>query len=343
MAKVRMAVVGAGFMGALHARTVAESDVAELAAVVDTRREAGERLAGAYGAQYVATVDEVCADASVDAAVVAVPDRAHEEPACRLLEAGKHVLLEKPMAHTLDAARRIARAAERSGSRLMVAHILRFDPRYAGAAEACASGRIGAPVHVSAGRFGLRQVGVRLAGTSSVCFYMGIHDVDAMQWVTGRAVRRVYARSVSRVMAAAGVPGEDAVFATCELEGGVIGQLHFGWSFPDTFPSGINARLEVVGEDGVIQLDVHDHGLHVLSGAGLEYPDGLHWPETNGRIAGDLAAEVAHFARAVAGGDEFVVGVEDAMRNVAVTDAILRSVAGGRPEDVERVEASAPA
>jgi predicted dehydrogenase len=67
-------------------------------------------------------------------------------------------------------------------------------------------------------------------------------------------------------------------------------------------------------------------------------PDGLHWPEANGRLIGDLAEEVGHFARAVAEDTPFLVPVEDALRAVAINDAILRSVASGQPEAVPAVE-----
>ena len=249
--RLRVAVVGAGYMGQLHARVLAESPLAQLAAIVDVNRESGEAIATGYGIPWFSTMDSICEDGTIDAAIVAVPDTAHEAPACQLLEAGKAVLLEKPMAHTLEAARRIGDVARSSQSRLMVGHLLRFDPRYAGAAACIAEGVIGQPLHVTARRFTLRQVGRRLAGRSSPCFYLGVHDIDAMQWVSGRKIRRVFARAVRSAPPGSTLPPtEDAIFATCELEDGMAGNLQFGWTLPDNSPSGINARLEVVGTLG---------------------------------------------------------------------------------------------
>ena len=322
--RLRVAVVGAGYMGRLHARVVAESELAQLAAIVDIDRESGQRTASDFGVAWSASVDPICDEDSIDVAIIAVPDTAHEEPACRLLAAGKGVLLEKPMAHTLQAARRIAQAASSSQSRLMVGHLLRFDPRYVGAAAAVADGVIGQPLHASARRFTLRQVGVRLAGTSSPCFYLGVHDVDAIQWVSGRHITGVFASG-----------GADAIFATCQLEGGLAGSLQFGWTLPDNSPSGIDARLEIVGTRGSIDVDTHDHGLRILGQESFSFPDGLHWPDVNGRITGDLVDEVNHFLRAVRDDDDFRVSVADAVRSVAVNDAILRSVKSSAFEIVE--------
>ena len=331
-------MIGAGYIGQLHARVVAESPLAQVAAIVDVNRESGEAIASRYGVPWFSTVDSVCEDGAIDAAIVAVPDTAHEEPTCQLLRAGKAVLLEKPMAHTLDAARRIGEAATSSQSRLMVGHLLRFDPRYAGAAARVAEGAIGRSLHITARRFTLSQVGRRLAGKSSPRFYLGVHDIDAMQWVSGRKIKRVFARAVSSTPPEANQPpAEDAIFATCELEDGIAGNLHFGWTLPDNSPSAIDARLEVVGTLGRVDVDTHDHGLSVLSQSALTLPDGLHWPEVNGRITGDLSEEVNHFVRGVCYDQNFLVTVDDALRNVAVNDAIMRSLQSNALEVVETV------
>src|SRR5690606_21256866 len=267
-----------------------------------------------------------------------VPDRAHVEPATTVLRAGRPVLVEKPMADTLEGARAIDRAAAEGGTSVMVGQILRFDPRYAGAAAAVAAGDIGEPIHVTAGRIASRDVGLRMNGTSSVLFYLGVHDVDAMQWVTGRRITRVYSRAVSKLMPAHGVQSEDAIFTVAELEDGTIGELFNGWTRRSDDPVGIDGRLEVMGTEGTVSVDVRDHGLRVYGGAGLATPDALHWPEVNARIRGDLAAEVRAFVAAVRDGAEFPVPTDAAMRNVAVNDAILRSVETGTPQDVELVD-----
>ena len=325
-------------MGQLHARVIAESPLAQLAAIVDVDPDVAERVASSFGVAWYPSVDSICEDRQVDATIVAVPDTAHEEPATRLLQAGKAVLLEKPMAHTLDAARRIAEVARSSQSRLMVGHILRFDPRYAGAAAQVAEGVVGEPLHVTAGRFTFRDVGTRMGGRSSPCFYLGIHDIDAMQWVTGRKITRLFARAVRTVVPnSSAPPADDAIFATCELEAGVVGNLQFGWTLPNNFPSGINARLEVVGTTGSVAIDTHDHGLRVVGATGMTLPDALHWPETNQRIGGDLADEVNHFVVSVCNDKEFLVPVADAVRNVAVNDAIFRSIKSNAPETVDLV------
>ncbi|AXK34471.1 gfo/Idh/MocA family oxidoreductase [Streptomyces armeniacus] len=330
-----LAVVGAGFMGSLHARTVAECDTAELAALVDLDETAGRRAAEEYGARWHRTVEDALEDPSIDAYIVALPDRLHVAATSTLLAAGKPVLLEKPMADTLDGARAIADAARRGGARLLVGQLLRFDPRYAQAAEAVRGGAAGDPVVAKAGRFAVRDIGTRTNGTSSVVFYLGIHDVDALQWVTGSRITRVYSRAVSRLMPSLGVDSEDAILSVVDFADGFVGQLFNGWVRPENSAFQIDGRLELIGTSGTVEVDVRDHGLQIGSSKGYALPDGNHWPDVNGRISGDLAAEVAHFVRALRRDEDFVISVDEAMSAVAVNDAILRSVGSGQAEDVE--------
>ena len=335
----RLAVVGAGFMGRLHARAIADSDVAELVAIVD-RDPATRAVAERYGVPLHDSIEPLAGGRDVDGFIVSLPDREHVETACELLEAGHAVLLEKPIADTLAGARRIAGAARRRGARLLVAHILRFDPRYARAAAAVAAGDLGDVVHLASGRLGVRDLGRRLAESSSVLFYLGVHDVDLVQWISGRRIVRVSSFAASRLMPSLGVDAEDVIVTNAELEDGVVAQLHAGWTLrPDT-PSPVNARTAVVCTEGALEIDVRDHGLRIHSNAGWQLPDALHWPETNGRITGDLSEQLRHFVAAVMHDEPFLMDVDEAVSTAAVNDAILRSVASGAVERVAQSEAA---
>jgi predicted dehydrogenase len=334
-----LVVVGAGFMGRLHAKAIATSDVAELVAIVD-HDPAAAAVADAYDVPLHGSVEALIGSRDVDGFVVSLPDREHVETACELLEAGHAVLLEKPIADTLAGARRIASAARGGGARLLVAHILRFDPRYHRAAVAIAAGELGDVIHLASGRLGVRELGRRLGQSSSVLFYLGVHDVDLVQWISGRRIVRVSSFAASRLMPSLGVDAEDVIVTNAELEDGVVAQLHAGWALRSDSPSPVNARTEVVCTDGTLEIDVRDHGLRVHSSAGWQLPDALHWPETNGRITGDLAEQLRHFVAAVMRDEPFLMDVADAVSTAAVNDAILRSVASGAVEPVDQTEAA---
>jgi predicted dehydrogenase len=321
-------------MGRLQAKAIVDSDLAALTAVVDVDPEA-RRLADAHGARYHRSIEALLDADDIDGFVVCLPDRAHVETACALLEAGHAVLLEKPMADTLKGALQIADACRRGNARLLVAHILRFDPRYAQAAAAVAEGRLGDVVHLSSGRLGVRDIGRRLDGSSSVLFYLGVHDVDLIQWISGKRIVRVSSLAASKVMPSLGVDSEDVIVTNAELEDGVVAQLYAGWTLRSDTPSPINARTTVVGSEGALEVDVRDHGLRMHTSAGWELPDGLHWPQVHGRTRGDLAEQLHHFVVAVTRGEPFQMDLADAVSTTAVNDAILRAVRTRRPEEVE--------
>lgn len=322
-------------MGRLHAKAIVDSDLATLAAVVDVDPGA-RRLADDHGASYHPSIEALLDGDDIDGFVVSLPDRAHVPTACALLEAGRAVLLEKPIADTLVGALDIAKASRRGNGRLLVAHLLRFDPRYSHAAAAVAAGRLGDVVHLSSGRLGVRDIGRRLDGSSSVLFYLGVHDVDLIQWISGKRIVRVSSFAASKLMPSLGVDSEDVIVTNAELEDGIVAQLYAGWTLRSDTPSPINALTTVVGTDGALEVDVRDHGLRMHTSSGWELPDGLHWPQVHGQTSGDLAAQLRHFVVAVMRGEPFQMGIEDAVSTTAVNDAILRAVRTRRPEEVER-------
>ena len=183
------------------------------------------------------------------------------------LKAGKNIYLEKPLAHDAEHARRIAGTVETAGVRFMVGHILRFDPRYVQVYREAAPEKLGAPIHLRAKRNGIRATAARLGRNSSILFYMGVHDVDALQWIARSEISEVYARKVEML----GSGNEDALYAVVSFKNGAIGLIDYSWAWPNGLINGYRAALEVVGTNSAAYLDVTDHrdlGLAVAGDVG---------------------------------------------------------------------------
>jgi predicted dehydrogenase len=187
-------------------------------------------------------------------------------------------------------------------------------------------------VHLNAKRHGIRATGQRLGAASSILFYMGVHDVDAAQWIARSRITRVYAQKVSKL----GTGNEDALIAVINFENGAIGTLDYSWAWPDGFMNGYRAALEVVGTRSAAYLDVADQGVYTIGDASVTGGDTHLWPEVNGRITGDLADELAHFVTAVLTNKPFVQNYREALDAIAVLDALGKSAKTGLPVDVER-------
>jgi predicted dehydrogenase len=184
--KPRVAVAGAGAFGKNHLRIIHQSEHAELAGVYDLDAGHAAKVAEPYGCRVFASLDELAANA--DAAVVATPTVTHAETGCRLLEEGLDVMVEKPIAHTLEAGRALVEAAERNGRILQVGHLERFNPAVIALAAA-----IGKPLFFEIHR--LSEFSPRCLDVDVVLDLM-IHDVDIVLALTGERPEEIRAAGI---------------------------------------------------------------------------------------------------------------------------------------------------
>ena len=329
---LKVGVIGLGFFGSRHARIYADHPAADLIAVCDSDPERTALVAGETGAQGFNDLRALLALPGLDAVSICLPDRHHEEAAVAAAEAGKAILLEKPLAHDSATARRIVAAVEKNDVRFMVGHILRFDPRYVQTFHASAPEKLGTPIHLRAKRNGIRATAKRLGSSSSILFYMGVHDVDAMQWIARSRINRVYAQKVELL----GTGNEDALYAVVNFENGAIGNIDYSWAWPDGLMNGFRSSLEIVGTKSATYLDCADQGFYVVEEGGTSGGDTHLWPEINERIAGDLADELDHFVKATLSGAPYVQHYGEALDAIPVLDALAQSARSGLPVEVVR-------
>jgi predicted dehydrogenase len=327
--KVRVAVVGAGFFGELHAHTYSSNPLANLVAIVDVDVERAKAVAKTYNVKsYYHDVEELLAKEEVDAISVATPETQHMAPAVAAAKAGKHVLVEKPIAHTLDDAQVMVDTARKSGTKLMVGYILRFDSRYAQAKEQLDQGRIGEIISMWARRVGVVTIPQRVAVWSHPLFYMAIHDIDMLLWFAKSPVTTVYSCSASKLFTDTGKP--DVIQALLKFKVGSIAALEVNWSQPPSWPYALDSRLHVTGTKGSLYVDIADMGLGIYHASGTMFPDTYHWPEIRGRIDGDLKEEITHFLECVLSNNEPLVTGEDGIKSLQVALAIMESYRTGK-------------
>ncbi len=334
MERLRVGVIGVGFIGALHARIFKELPSSELIAVADADTELARRKARELGCDHAKSISELVQRKDIDAVSICTPDDYHVEPVFMAAEAGKQVLLEKPIARTAADSLKIQRACEKAGVRLMVAHILRFDPKYVRVHDEIEAGQLGELVHISAKKLNPRLTAQRIRNQTSILFYIGIHEVDIVQWFAGSRISRVFAQKVRRVNQPYGA--DDCFFVLMNFENGVIGGLEFSWALPANYPVPIECGVEVVGSKGAAHLEVVGQGVRLYKEAGEVIPELSVWPEVHHQIMGDLRVELEHFVSAVLHGKEFIMPTGDAVDAVRVVEAILQSAEADRPVTIQR-------
>ncbi len=210
MTKTRMAVIGCGHLGTIHAKLLASREDVELVAVVDPLAESRDRVAAVHGCESLAEPRELLG--RVDAAVVAAPTGLHAAVALPLLEAGIDLLVEKPLAATVEDARAIMIAARRFGRTVTVGHVERFNPAWRSAAA-----RAGEVSYLEARRltpFTFRSLDV------GVVYDLMIHDIDLVLSLDPGRLEQIEARGL---VAAGG--HEDAVRARLVFASGLVADL----------------------------------------------------------------------------------------------------------------------
>jgi UDP-N-acetylglucosamine 3-dehydrogenase len=328
MRKVRHAVIGLGWFGEKHCEAIAALPHAELCAVCTRTPARLAEVASRFGVRRSYTgYNELLADPDVDSVSITTMWDQHAAPTLAALAAGKHVMLEKPMASTLADCRAIVDAAKTSRGFLMVGHICRFNPRYAAAKKEIESGNIGRIISMYARRNLPGWVTADILNKIGPIIGDGVHDTDLMLWYSGGA------RIVSAYAQTQGVRGKrypDLGWTMYKFDNGATGVLEDVWCMPDKTAFQIDERMEIVGTEGSIHIHETHPNYSVCDKNGWRSPDTTYWPEIHGRRAGALRDELSYFVTCVQNNERpTIIAPEESMAAVAACLAAERSAATG--------------
>lgn len=293
-------VIGLGWFGEVHADNLAEMPDIELAALCTRRPERLDEIGDRLGVKRRYTdYRELLADPDVDVVSITTHINDHRDIAIDALRSGKHVLLEKPMASTVADCEQIVEAAGNAEGFLMVGHICRFDPRVTIAKQAIEEGRIGKIISMHARRNLSKAIGQTVLDDISALMGDGIHDADLMLWFSQANVSTVYAQEVH--------PGQnkypDGGWSIARLDNGAVAVVESVWHLPESTPYVIDARLEVIGTEGVLYINCGEAGLAIHDAQGVKMPDTMYWPRPFGNYFGVLQEELRYFANCIRKGE----------------------------------------
>jgi UDP-N-acetylglucosamine 3-dehydrogenase len=320
---VRIGVIGAGFIGAVHLSAYANVPEVEVVGVADALPEIAATGAALVGARAYSSYEDLIAAEEVDVVDVCLPTSYHRDLALRVARDGKHLILEKPIARNLEDAEAIIEAFDGSSKRLFVGHVVRFFPEYVRIKEMIEAGELGT---IGVARTSRRSPFLtgwndwyadwRMSG--GVLLDLVIHDFDFLRWSLGE-VQRVYAR---------GVLGReynrlDYALVTLRFEGGAIAHVEGQWGYPGAF----NYSIEVAGSRAMVTTDsAGPEPVHLLGGAkdtgeSLDFMLGKSTFQT----------ELEHFIHCAATGEEPIVDARDAYEALRIGLAATDSVVSGKP------------
>jgi UDP-N-acetylglucosamine 3-dehydrogenase len=302
----RVGLIGLGTMGRNHLRILTDLPGAELAAVCDASAEAATTVGQEHSVPYYTSPGEMFDREKLDAVVVAVPTRFHLEAGLAALDRGLHVLVEKPIAPSLEEGRRLVDAAAKANLVLAVGHVERFNPAVRELQTRISAGEIGRIFQLHARRVGPFPARIRDVG---VVIDLATHDLDIMDRLVASPVNRLYAETEQRIH----TDHEDILNALLKFESGVIGLLQVNWLTPTKI-----RELTVLGEGGMFACNYLTQELRLFRNAEAE-----------------RSGDVRRQPRAVTEGESVAIPIAQAEPLRLELQAFLAAVRGERPLEVD--------
>jgi len=330
---MRVAVIGAGAMGRNHARVYSELPDVELVAVCDRDFSIARTVAYRHHAKAFGNFRKMLDEIQPEAVTIAVPTAYHKEVALACLDTGTHILVEKPIAATLEDSNAIIERARACNLRLMVGHIVRFNPAMQQLKQRLQQGELGRIFQIVCRRVGPFPERIRDVG---VVIDLAPHDIDLMRFLTGMEAVRVYCETEQRIH----TEYEDLLLGLLRFENGVTGCLEINWLTPAKV-----REVVVLGERGMFRVDDLTQDLYFYENAEVGQNN---WPALQtlkGVSEGSmiryalqrfepLKAELQSFIRAIRLGEPVPVSGEDGLAALRLALALVES---GRTHQVIEV------
>jgi len=300
---MRVGVIGVGVMGRNHARVLSELPDVDLVGVCDTDRKRADEVASLYGTIPFYYPSELL-DQDLDAVHVVVPTFIHHEIAIEAIERGCHILIEKPIADTVENAQAIFRAAAKRRITLMVGHIERFNPAIRKLRDMAMDGRHGDLRSVSTLR--VAPYPRRIMDTG-IIIDLGVHDIDIMSYLADCRVHEVFCTASSTIHHL-----EDTASISLQFDSKMTGHIETSWlskikarKLFATFEGGF-ALVDFIEQSLIIYDDERAHDIPIVR-------------------AEPLREEILEFIRCVREGDEPMVGGEASIHALGVALAAVTS------------------
>lgn len=265
---VRIGIVGAGLRGRMYFSALADVAGINVVAFAEPSSTVAESTFAATGIPVVSSHEELLQAYEVDAIVVATPDFAHREAAISAALAGKHLLIEKPLAMSLDDAWAIRDAVNQGGAHCLVGFENRWNPHVLSAKRTIESGAVGTHLTSSATLSNTWFVPTQMlswSARSSPAWFLMPHSVDMLLWFSERNPVSVSAVASRGQLAQRGIDTEDVVHALICFDDGTTAALTSAWILPEAHPAIVDFRFQFIGTEGAISGDPIRQGLDVTT------------------------------------------------------------------------------
>ena len=311
MRTVNVGVIGVGAMGENHVRVYHKIEEANLVAVSDVSERALKKIEKKYGAKGYTEYSELLENPEIEVVSVCVPTTFHHNVVMEAIKNGKHVLVEKPIAFTLEEAEEMIAAAKEAGVLLATGHVERFNPAVQKAKELVDDGVIGDIVSAFAKRVGPLPPRIKDVG---VAIDLAIHDLDIMNYLFDEEVTQVYG-SMNNILG--DCEFEDHAEIMVNFDNESTGIIEVNWLTPYK-----RRELELTGTAGIISVDYMKQSIEVY---------GKFAKDIQIKHEEPLKGELISFLNAVVNGTEPEITGEDGLKALKMVIAANRSSKEHKP------------
>lgn len=338
MDTLRFGVIGLGTFGETHLEAYSDHPAAELAAICDLDEERLQATGERYGVKERFTdYRDLLAMDELDAVSVVTPDFAHADIVVDAIGTGKAVLVEKPLATALEDCDRIAEALRASPVPFMVDFHNRWRPGIVGIREAIEAGEVGQVQMIYNRLSDTVFVPTRMlswAARSSVLWFLCSHCLDTLRWTLQDDVTRVYTVSESRILKGMGIDTPDFYLSVVEFRKGARAVIENCWILPESSPSIVDFKLEIVGEKGAFYFDGTPQWLLKLTSEEITCPATYAGVRIHGKAVGFAFESIRHFIACLVERKQPMVGIEDGREVTRIILAMEQSAREGQPVEL---------
>lgn len=332
MKKIAVGVIGAGTLGELHSLIYSDLQNVELKAIADIDKEKAKAVAEKFGVEnHFEDYKKILDDPEIAAVSIATPDFLHKDSVIDAAAAGKHILVEKPLATTLEDADQMVEAVKKAGVKLMVDYFARWMPAYATTKSIISSGGIGKIVTANTRKDDTLFVATKLiswASKTSPAMFLSTHDIDAVRWFIDQDADEVFATGSKGVLSSKGVDTYDAIQAIVKFKGGASAVFQSSWLFPDSYPTIVDSFIQIIGSKGCIVIDRNRQNLEVCVEGKYNFQDNH---TIFGSHRGPTRLSIEHFVDCVINDKEPMTSLENGRAIVEIISAIHKSIATSKP------------
>ncbi len=334
---LKYGIIGAGTHGENHIKCISAANNAQLVCIADLNLQRARTMAAKYGAHdVVEDYHQLLANDEIEAVSIVLPDHMHRQACEDAFAAGKHVLVEKPLATSVEDAEAILEAQKQSGKKLMVNWSNRWMHSFAQTKAAVDAGELGDPLYVYARLNNTLFVPTQMlswSGNTALPFWLICHRYDIARWIFKSEAKRVNAVCRSVKLKSMGLDTPDFYQATVEFENGCVGNFESCWIMPESMPNLVDSKFELICTEGYVNVDAALPDF-VFATNQKQTNRGTLYGEVMGEPVGFVNQSIKHWVNSVLLDKEPLITGYDGLMITRALAAMVQSAETGQPVDL---------